>query len=80
MGTKKEPGRFDCYAKAEDDEPMFVLLARDPQSSLVVRKWAAERAQQTGMTDKVVEALRCADDMDRWRVANTAPETKPERR
>jgi hypothetical protein len=30
MGTKSNPGPFDCYAKAEPDEPMFVLLARDP--------------------------------------------------
>jgi hypothetical protein len=29
MGTKRNPGLSDCYAKAEADEPMFVLLARD---------------------------------------------------
>lgn len=29
MGTKNNPGAFDCYANAEPDEPMFVLLARD---------------------------------------------------
>lgn len=29
MGTKNNPGAFDCYANAEPDEPMFVLLGRD---------------------------------------------------
>ena len=25
MGTKNEPGEFDCYAAAEPDEPMFII-------------------------------------------------------
>lgn len=41
MGTKKEPGKFDCHAKAELDEPLFVLLARDEYAPAVVRYWAA---------------------------------------
>ena len=28
MATKEKLGQFDCYEKAEPDEPMFVLLAR----------------------------------------------------
>ena len=28
MGTKNNPGRFDCYGNAEPDEPIFVLLGR----------------------------------------------------
>jgi hypothetical protein len=29
VGTKNNPGRFDCYARAEDDEPLFIELAPD---------------------------------------------------
>lgn len=73
MGTKENPGRFDCYTNAEADEPMFVLLGRDPQASRLVRQWATERANRTGYTDKVSEALRVADEMDNWRNKNCAP-------
>lgn len=31
MGTKNQPGSFDCYANAKGDEPLFVLLGRDKQ-------------------------------------------------
>lgn len=40
MATKNDPGKFDCYAAAEPDEPMFHLLARDPVGSYLVRAWA----------------------------------------
>lgn len=39
MGTKSCPSKFDCYAKAEPDEPMFVLIARDPLSDTLVHLW-----------------------------------------
>lgn len=45
MGTKANPAPNDCYAKAEDDEPMFTLLARDPQAPSLVRQWADRRNQ-----------------------------------
>lgn len=72
MGTKNEPGKYDCYRAAEADEPMFVLLARDPIAPELVREWAAKRAGATGFTDKVAEALKAADDMDEWRSKNCA--------
>jgi hypothetical protein len=40
LGTKLKPGKFDCYEKAEPDEPMFTLLARDPTAPLLIRIWA----------------------------------------
>lgn len=77
MGTKLNPGEFDCYANALPDEPMFVLLARDALAPDVVRQWAAliEHAINRGMkpeTDiaKVKEARTCADAMGLWRVEN----------
>ena len=43
MGTKANPSKFDCYTNAEQDEPMFILLARDPASPILVEAWAAIR-------------------------------------
>jgi hypothetical protein len=44
MGTKNNPGKFDCLSAAEPDEPMFHLLARDPSAPWFVAMWAAVRA------------------------------------
>jgi hypothetical protein len=43
MGTKNNPGKFDCYKNAEPDEPIFILLGRDMHASDAVRKWAEDR-------------------------------------
>jgi hypothetical protein len=43
MGTKNNPGRCDCYAKADPDEPMFTLLARDPIAPFLVSIWSSIR-------------------------------------
>lgn len=39
MGTKNNPGQYDAYAHAEPDEPIFVLIGRDPFASIVIRLW-----------------------------------------
>ncbi len=44
MGTKNNPGAYDCYANAEPDEPMFILLARDLTAEFLVAAWTAIRA------------------------------------
>lgn len=79
MGTKANPGSFDCYNNAADDEPMFVLFARDEQAPQRVRDWAFHRLSlvRSGLKpledlDKVTEALKCADDMVAWRNAKPA--------
>lgn len=43
MGTKNNPGQFDCYDAAEPDEPMFVLLARDRLAAHLVSIWSKLR-------------------------------------
>lgn len=43
MGTKLNPGKFDCFANAAPDEPMFVLLARDRMAPFLVSIWAKVR-------------------------------------
>lgn len=69
MGTKNEPGAFDCYEAAEPDEPMFILLARDRLASSVVKLWAAGRVSQglnTVDDPQIAEALDCVDAMEKW--------------
>lgn len=44
MGTKNNPGKFDCYENADPDEPMFVLLGRDRLAPSLVNIWAMIRA------------------------------------
>lgn len=34
---------LDCYHKAEEGEPTFTLLARDPVAPNIVKLWAALR-------------------------------------
>lgn len=43
MGTKNEPGAFDCYAKLEPDEPYFLLRGKDPSAPFLTRAWAESR-------------------------------------
>jgi len=61
MATKREG--CPCYDKAEDDEPIFTLLARDPLAADVVTFWI-ERAKEAGVRpEKIAEAVRCRDAM-----------------
>ncbi|MDH3233638.1 MAG: hypothetical protein OEQ29_08915 [Alphaproteobacteria bacterium] len=69
MGTKENPTPHDAYEKAEPDEPMFVLLARDPIAPALVRMWARARelaAREMRDMEKVREADECADRMEDW--------------
>lgn len=68
MGTKKNPAPFDCYAAAHPDEPMFILLGRDPMAGLLVNIWARLRQMHGEDPAKVAEALECATAMDAWAV------------
>lgn len=64
MGTKNNPGPFDCYSKADPDEPMFVLLGRDPLAPFLVSLWASLRQQLRDEDDpKAAEANLCAESM-----------------
>lgn len=73
MGTKNNPGEFDCYAAADPDEEMFILLARDETAPERVRAWALKRRIAASLltgrdrqraTQKASEAFRCADRME----------------
>ena len=66
MGTKNKPATFDCYANAKPDEPMFILLGRDPGAGSLVRRWASDREARGEDPAKVADARACADAMDEW--------------
>lgn len=70
MGTKLNPGEFDCYFNAEPDEPMFILLARDKHAPSKVLAWAREREDEGEKPEVVAEARKCAYDMMQWRVSH----------
>lgn len=66
MGTKNDPGA--CHAAAHPDEPMFVLLGRDPMAGSLVRMWAAWRETRGEDPAKVKNARDIADALDGWAV------------
>lgn len=70
MGTKNNPGKFDCYENAEPDEPIFVLLGRDPDAPALVKMWALARLFRGEDAAKVQEAFDCANAMETWKKEN----------
>ena len=77
MSTKTNPGAYDFYSRALPDEPMFVLLARDPFAPYLVEMWAAQREheireQKRPRTDAamVTEARAESVAMRTWRAEN----------
>lgn len=80
MGTKNEPGKYDCYAAAEPDEPVFVLRGSDPLAHMLVALWASAREingpasprqeppEQVAAREreKVAEARACSARMRDW--------------
>jgi hypothetical protein len=70
MSTKNNPGKYDCYSKADPDEPMFVLLARDRHAPAVLRLWIKLRVAEGEAPAVLQEAERCIDDMIQWRKDN----------
>lgn len=66
MATKQNPGKYDCYAKAEPDEPMFILLGRDKHAPTLIWLWAVLREFDDEDPAKVGEARQCVADMMEW--------------
>jgi hypothetical protein len=80
MGSKNEPGSFDCYGNAEPDEPMFILLARDACGPAAVEKWIELREGLITLgikpeSDRAMldEARACVKKMREWREKNRPP-------
>ncbi len=76
MSTKRKPGPFDCYGKALPDEPMFVLLARDPYAAVLVQRWIdwavlnskdPRQIAAARQTKRLMEDWRADHDPEEWR-------------
>jgi hypothetical protein len=71
---KKNNPRIE-HADLHSDEPLFVLLGRDPQAADLVRLWAEGRDFLNGSDDpKIAAALTCADAMAQWCKQTTGSE------
>jgi hypothetical protein len=66
MGTKKNPAKYDCYANADPNEPMFILLGRDVGAYSLVEAWANARESSGENPAVVAEARACAAAMKAW--------------
>lgn len=72
MSTKNHPGQFRCFEAALPDEPMFVILGRDPAGPATLEFWAQERVRQQKVherddQDRIKAAVDEAKDMQDWR-------------
>lgn len=56
-----------CLGRSQPEEPVFTLVARDKAASMIVREWADLVERMGGNAEKVADARRIADDMERWR-------------
>jgi hypothetical protein len=55
-----------CIEKAREDEPIFVLRGQDNLAPALVRLWAS-RARALGCSsEKVQDAIECADAMEAY--------------
>jgi hypothetical protein len=70
MGTKNDPGAFDCYANAKPDEPMFILLGRDCHAPTLVWLWASLRELHGEEPAKVAEARDLVFSMMNYQLKN----------
>lgn len=75
--SRQAEANSGCWAKALPDEPMFIILGRDPDGANIVRLWARRRsaAGDPAHGDPVLEV---ADAMDAWRAAGHRPASAPE--
>lgn len=77
MATKKETleaaARGEgCLGKAADDEPVFVLRAKDLLAPETIEHWSEQaRAYSTGL-QKGYQALEVAQEMRNWQDQNIA--------
>lgn len=72
MSTKSIPGAFRCYEAALPDEPMFVILGRDPAGPATIDFWANQRIKMGKVStdddrDRIRAAVDEAKDFQQWR-------------
>lgn len=72
MPTKQHPGVYDCYKSALPDEPIFVILGRDPAGPATLEFWAEKRIKLGKVVadddkDRIRHAIDEAKEMQDWR-------------
>lgn len=65
MAVKAVERESGCFAKAAEDEVLFVLRAKDPIAPRIVREWA-KMAVGLHEKEKIEEALEVAREMEKW--------------
>ncbi len=78
MTNKNHPGPFNCYAAALPDEPIFVILGRDPAAPRAMREWSKERdLRGKNKTPDDIERIHSVNaqiqEMIVWRDRNLNP-------
>jgi len=66
-----------CLNKAQDDEPIFVLRAKDLLAADVVRIWAMMAHRSSHEIWKIKEAREVANQMDMWRASRNTESAEP---
>ena len=59
-----------CLNRAQPDEPVFVLRAKDVCAAQAIRYWCSLRVdfgKNVSLDDQITEALGLAKQMDDWR-------------
>lgn len=63
IGSKANPSQYDCYPDLDEDEPYFVVRARDPLSVALVELHAYIGAGQAGAAhNKLAEIMALTSD------------------
>ena len=73
---KRDELERGCMSRARENEMTFVLLGRDAAAPVAIRAWAWERVRigkNSPTDDQIIEALSCAETMERERLAGAAP-------
>jgi len=78
LSTKlQEMSPTGMFAKAKDDEPLFLLMGRDPSAPDIIEHWASVREAEVragrrpaGDMRQAAQARECAQQMRSWRDAN----------
>ena len=71
MSSKATDGPDSCYNRALNDEPMFVLLGRDPTAPFVVLFWCKLRTlldPEGKDAAQIAEAHACTTALRDWAV------------
>lgn len=59
-----------AWNKIGDDEPVFILRARDVLAPTIVFEWADRLVRRGGSFEKAERAVNCALAMRAWAIAN----------